>query len=106
MHFMAKIEINEGQMTTADREIKIWTVPVIFWVLSAVAMALVGFSFADTIRDMVHRWNTSEEYGYGYIIPVITLFLIWQRKSDIAQVKFHPSWWGVLLLVTGGMLYF
>src|SRR3989344_5496881 len=93
-------------MTTAERDNRIWVIPLSLWVLLAVVMALIGFAFADTIGDMVHRWNTREEYGYGYLIPVITLFLIWQRKNDIAQVEFHPTWWGVLVVIIGGALFF
>ena len=83
-----------------------WKHPPIFWVLLVVIAVLVGYAFQYTISDMVHRWNTKEEYGYGYLIPVITLFLIWQRKNQLAEIEYKPSWVGILLMVLGGLLFF
>lgn len=84
----------------------IWKYPPQFWVLLGSIVVLGGIAFQFTIADMVYRWNTMEEYGYGYLIPVITLFLIWQRKNQLAEVEFRPSWTGLLLVVLGGMLFF
>jgi exosortase D (VPLPA-CTERM-specific) len=92
-------------MNTANPAI-IWRTPPIWWVLLAVCAALVGYAFLDTIQDMVYRWNTQEEYGYGYLIPLITLFLIWQRKNQLAAMEFHPAVAGFLLIILGGALFF
>jgi len=84
----------------------IWKSPPVFWVLLGSIAVLAGFAFQFTIADMVHRWNTMEEYGYGYLIPVITLFLVWQRKNQLAVIEFRPSWAGLVLVVLGGLLFF
>ena len=74
--------------------------------LLGVITFLVVFAYLETIKNMVHIWETSEEYGYGYLIPVITLFLIWQRKNQIAETEFNPSTAGFLIIILGGFLYF
>ena len=68
----------------------VWRNTAAFWVLIGIILVLVGFSFHETILDMEHRWAGSEEYGYGYLIPVITLFLIWQRKNQLAEIEVQP----------------
>ena len=83
-----------------------WKCPPLFWVLLALIVVLAGLSFQYTVLDMLDRWNTQEEYGYGYLIPVITLFLIWQRKNQLAEIEFNPSWWGLVLVILGGVLLF
>ena len=83
-----------------------WKAPASLWILLGVAAVLVGYAFMDTIQDMVYRWDTQEEYGYGYLIPVITLFLIWQRKNQLAEIEFNPSFSGLLLILFGGALFF
>lgn len=55
---------------------------------------------------MVTIWNVSEEYGYAYLIPVIAIFFIWQCKNQLAEIEFHPSVAGLLLVVVGGALFF
>ncbi|MEZ5541467.1 MAG: VPLPA-CTERM-specific exosortase XrtD [Pseudomonadota bacterium] len=84
----------------------LWKSPATFWLLLGVVVALGGYAFYDTIADMVYRWNTKEEYGYGYLIPVITLFLIWQRKNQLAAMRFSASWAGLVLVALGGVLFF
>ena len=84
----------------------VWKSPATFWILVGVATLLIGFAYLDTIQDMMYRWDTKEEYGYGYIIPFITLFLIWQRKDQLAVTEFNPSAMGLILVVLGGLLLF
>lgn len=78
-----------------------YRVPASLWVFAALGFLLVVITGLDALADMVARWETSEEYGYGYIIPVITLFLIWQRKDKLEQLRFTGSWLGFALLVFG-----
>jgi exosortase D (VPLPA-CTERM-specific) len=55
---------------------------------------------------MIHRWDTMEEYGYGYIIPFLALFLIWQRKNILAEKPFEPTFWAIPFLLLSGVIYF
>jgi exosortase D (VPLPA-CTERM-specific) len=93
-------------MEDSNRQPFVWKYPAGFWLLLGSIMVLGGLAFQYTISDMLYRWNTQEEYGYGYLIPVITLFLIWQRKNQLAEIEFRPSWWGLLLVMSGGVLFF
>ena len=84
----------------------VWKVSFYGWILLGFVCVLIGYAFLGTIQDMIHRWDSQEEYGYGYLIPVITLFLIWQRKNQLAEIEFHPSLAGMLLVVLGGAMFF
>lgn len=77
----------------------------IYAVLAVMALLLLG-AYWHTIADMVHRWDTKEEYGYGYMIPMITAFLVWQRKNDIMRQAFEPSWLGVWIVIVAAGLFF
>ena len=93
-------------METNNSPSFIWKTPLVWWVILGVSVVLAGYAFLDTIQDMIHRWDTKEEYGYGYLIPFITIFLIWQRKNQIAETEFHPTFSGALLIVFGGFMFF
>lgn len=75
--------------------------PPLLWILICIGLALAIFSALDPLAAMVQRWDNSEEYGYGYMIPVITLFLIWQRKDKLEIIPFTGSWLGAGLLLVG-----
>lgn len=85
----------------------------ICWRSSNYAYALLGLAalvtavgFADALSNMIHRINSKEEYGYAYLIPFITLFFIWQRKNLLLEIEFSPSWFGVIIALLGGGLFF
>lgn len=78
-----------------------WKVGPLFWGALGVGLALLIWSAYPSLQNMVQRWDSSEEYGYGYMIPVITLFLIWQRKDQLELLGFKGSWAGVLILLAG-----
>lgn len=83
----------------------LWKNPVSMWVLFGLIALLLGYASLSTIQDMIHVWNTSEEYGYAYLIPIISLFLIWQRKNQLAEVEFSPSIYGLILTMIGGLVF-
>lgn len=83
-----------------------WVISPAYMVVLLVMTGLLVYPFLDTIQDMMQRWDTKEEYGYGYIIPFITLFLIWQRKDLLAKQAFKPTYLAVPLLLISGGLYF
>jgi len=70
------------------------------FVLFAVLAALVYLTFDQGLEQMVADWN-SEEYSHAYILPLVALFLVWQRTGKLRQMPFAGSWWGVLLVGFG-----
>lgn len=63
------------------------------------ALVLLGAAFQGPILGLIGIWNTQEEYSFGYLIPFITLFLLWQRKDRLEQVAFTGSWLGFALVL-------
>ncbi len=83
-----------------------WYISKTLFAVFAVFAVLIAYPFMETIQDMMWRWDTKEEYGYGYIIPFITLFLVWQRKELILKQPFKPTYWAIPLLLISGSFYF
>jgi exosortase D (VPLPA-CTERM-specific) len=84
----------------------VWTQGPVFWSLLLVAGALIAVIFFGPLREMVRVWDSSDEYGYGYMIPALTAFLIWQRKDRIERIPFEGSWLGIVVLLAGVGLFF
>ncbi|MFM9916339.1 MAG: VPLPA-CTERM-specific exosortase XrtD [Rhizobacter sp.] len=82
----------------------VWKVPPAQWVVvGLVGLALI-VAFLPGLRFMVSNWEQVEEYSYGYFIPVISAFLIWQRSDVLRSSELRGSWSGLLLLGLGLML--
>jgi len=76
------------------------------WGILVVVSVLLGFMFIDSLKEMVRIWDTREEYGYGYIIPFLTVFLIWQKKDVLEHVEFSGSWLGVVIVALGVIAFY
>jgi len=74
----------------------VWQVPRAQWVVVAlVGLALIA-AFLPGLRFMVSNWAIVEEYSYGYFIPLISGFLIWQKSDQLRQVELRGSWTGLV----------
>jgi exosortase D (VPLPA-CTERM-specific) len=65
--------------------------------LLAVTVTLVVFSGA--LMQLTVRWNQQEEYSHGYLIPVVTAWLLWTRRDALRESIGRPSWAGLALIV-------
>lgn len=97
---------DEKYMHSSDSSMPpIWKIPVWAWVYFLVLVALAGFSFYPAIREMVHIWEVREEYSYGYLIPFITVFLLWQKRDVLENSPFTGSWAGIGIICLGIILF-
>ena len=79
----------------------LWRIGVRAAVAVLVGFTLIGIVFFDGIRELVHLWATKEEYSHAYLIPLISIFLVWQKKSELTRIQWNGSWLGVAVLVLG-----
>jgi len=85
--------------------ISVWKETPLVWLSFAVVALLLGFVYWEGLKELVRVWETKEEYSYGYMIPFITLFLLWQKKDVLERIDFKGSWAGFALVVLGFMLF-
>ncbi len=93
--------MNESVGVQSTKDCTIWMFPAFYWVLLGVAAVLLGVTYFDGIDRLIYRWSNSEEYGYGFLIPLLSAFLIWQRKDVLEKLEFSGSYLGVLFVLLG-----
>jgi exosortase D (VPLPA-CTERM-specific) len=60
--------------------------------LFAVSVLICFAAFSETLLELVWRWSAQEEYSHGFLIPAISVWLLWGRRSAIAASIGRPSW--------------
>lgn len=88
------------QTTNDQQTASLWRISILGWAAIALAIFLTTFVFYDGIRYLLAYW-TEPEYSYGYLIPLIAIFLIWQRKDRLATLSFESSWLGFAVVLAG-----
>ncbi|MFK5891826.1 MAG: VPLPA-CTERM-specific exosortase XrtD [Pseudomonadota bacterium] len=85
----------------------IFKIPV--FVLTAytlITALLFMFLYEHGLNRMVNSWFEQEEYSHGLLIPVISLFLMWQKKDILEKIEFKGSSAGIFLVLFGVFLIF
>lgn len=62
------------------------------------ALALL---YMEPVVSMVGEWYTDENYSHGFLIPLISGYLLWQRKDELAKARVSPANTGVLIAALG-----
>jgi len=75
-----------------------WKMMPALWVVLALAVVGLTSAFVDGLRFMVATWEQVPEFSYGYFIPFISVFLIWQRSDRLRQLELRGSWSGLWLI--------
>jgi len=70
---------------------------------TALAVLLPGlawllFWYRDTGLAMATIWARSETFTHGFLVPLVTLWLIWRQRGLLARLQPRP-WWPVLPVV-------
>lgn len=74
-------------------------------VISGLLAAIALVTFGGSLLNLVHRWQTQEEYSYGYLIPVIVGWLLWTRRRAIVASVGQPSWIGPSLILVAALMH-
>ena len=69
------------------------------------AMVFLGHLYADSLVYLVHQWISSDDYSHGILVPVISLFLVWQARHHMVAVGIEHSWWGLAIVSVGLLIY-
>jgi exosortase D (VPLPA-CTERM-specific) len=75
------------------------------WAAMIIAAVLLLLVFREGLEQLVTTWGAKEEYSYGYVIPLIAAFLVWQRRDALRRMAFAGSWTGALIVVFGLALF-
>ncbi|MEQ8691828.1 MAG: VPLPA-CTERM-specific exosortase XrtD, partial [Pseudomonadales bacterium] len=78
-----------------------WRASPPLWAIALLLVAVGTVIFFDGIARMVTWWSDREEYSHGFLIPLITLYLVWQRVDRLREMRFTGSWLGVLCAILG-----
>jgi exosortase D (VPLPA-CTERM-specific) len=70
-------------------------------IILAIAAALVSIAVfgPGALLELVRRWNGQEEYSHGFLIPIITAWLLWTRRHSLRASVGQPSFAGVALIL-------
>lgn len=89
-------------MTEGDRIDQAWVRGGILWILALGALLL---SFGGTVASMLSTWSNSASYNHCFLIPVISAYLVWERRALFSVIPPRPNWWGAAGVLAFALLW-
>lgn len=68
--------------------------------LLLVMVTLVGLYFSVLV-SLVHDWISNDNYSHGFLIPIISGYMVFTMRGELRNVSVRPNNWGLLLLLVG-----
>ncbi len=71
---------------------------------------LLAGVYYSVVSRMVSQWSNDANYSHGFIVPLIALYIIWQKYDELKVLRVEPSNLGFavitvgLLMLVGGYL--
>jgi len=72
----------------------------------SIALALLAVAYLPTLRWMYERWVEAESYyGHGFLIPLISVYVVWQRRSALKKIAVSGSMVGLYIIAACLMVH-
>jgi len=69
--------------------------------LILVFLGLLAGLYAGILRDLARQWWDDANYAHGFLVPIFSGFLVWQRRKQLAALPADGSWIGLPVLLAG-----
>jgi exosortase A len=79
-----------------------WQRPLLVWSALLLAMAL---AFWPTLQSLLHIWSNNVSYEYCFLIAPIIIWLVYERRRELAQLSPQPSLLGVVAFAGAALLW-
>ena len=67
---------------------------------------VLGVLYSSVVRLLVYQWYNDADYSHGFLVPLLSAYLIWQRRDRLRQIPRQPSWWGMVIVAFSlGLLF-
>jgi exosortase D (VPLPA-CTERM-specific) len=85
--------------------LRLWRPSLTTLLLLGIVLLVSAWPFLPSLEWLWNWWIESPEYSHGILVPVLSAFLIWVRRDQLAETPFNGSWAGVLLVAFACLVY-
>jgi exosortase len=72
---------------------------------SGIISICLGILYFKTSKDLVFEWLGNHELSYGFSIPMISAYFLWERRKDLIGISPAPRNIGLVFVVVGLVLF-
>jgi exosortase len=72
--------------------------------ISLVAVVFV-FVFYHTIIRLIADWSSDPNFSHGFLIPIVSIYMMWAKKEAFSGIPIKPSWIGFFIILIGMLFH-
>lgn len=75
------------------------------YIQTLVNIILVAALYFPLFMPLVNEWENNEFYSHGFLIPVLSIYFLWQKKNELKNTHVQPEGAGLFFILAGVILY-
>lgn len=69
------------------------------WIpIALIALALIAVYYSVAFK-LLQDWYEIPDYSHGFLVPLFSIFLIWDQRKTLSALPVKPTWGGLPLVV-------
>ncbi len=77
-----------------------------FILIITVLVTLITLMYWNVYTDLIKIWSNQEEYSHGFMIPLVSLYFLWQKKQSILSNQSQSTRLGFSVIFFSLVIYF
>ncbi|MBS03028.1 MAG: hypothetical protein CMQ24_10025 [Gammaproteobacteria bacterium] len=74
--------------------------------LTTLLVFVIAFGlYWETTWSMVAQWTDNGNYSHGLLAIAVSIYLVWERRAELGQLRPAPHWFGLLATLGFGGLW-
>ena len=61
-------------------------------------VVVLGILYWPVLKLLVWQWYYDPDYGHAFLVPLLSAFLIYQRRGTLRTIERRPSPWGMVIV--------
>ncbi|HYL75765.1 MAG TPA: exosortase/archaeosortase family protein [Bryobacteraceae bacterium] len=73
------------------------------WVAMAWFGVLLILCYAPVLYRLVQQWAQDDDMGHAFFVPLVSGYLIWNRRAELTAQTPVSNYWGLVLVIFGAV---
>jgi exosortase len=92
------------QTTTLDHPERVSLSPQPLPIVAGLVAALI-WTYWPVLPGLVAQWWNEDEYSHGFLIPIVSGYLVWTKRHELKATAVRPTFWGLVVMAMALAIY-
>ncbi len=61
--------------------------------------------YLPVLIDLVRNWYSDPNYSHGFLVPLISGYLIWRKRKELSKIRLSYNTWGLIIVIAAMLLF-